>query len=685
MKASEGGMMKDAVSRLGIVAVILLLFAVAVPARIQDRQDSRQAQPLRHEVSVVLKLIQVAVTDREGKPVVDLKREDFSLKDNGEPQVITEFERRDFRVPVSASATPAETPPTPVSSAPVLLPRKFILFFDFAYSDAQGIRAFRRMALDFIDRQTQPTDEIGVASYSDFKRLQVQLFLTSNRNKARDLVSRLGLARAAERGESMEESRQRELAGGGAADAQAPSASSLPFPEPGEFNSEAADRVRAINCLESLLAFAQALRYVPGTKTLVFFSGGIPGPVIYRGPLSDQYAEIRNLSEELFKELSTANVLVYPLYSYHRTEVPESWTGVVTLKRMAVATGGRFLGAFENYAQQFEIVRNLNVAYYVLGYRVNERWDGRYHRIQVEVSRPGCAVAAQAGYMSPKMFADYTELEKSIQLIDLALAENPLSQAPLRFSMAAWPVAEGRVAVLAEIHLEDLRREMGGRVEVLRLAFDAADEIVDLRRTEENPDAMRGPSVRLAAILNGRPGRVRCRFVIRDLETGRAAVAGASTELPAADEKELRLLPPAFLRPEAGVQYLGQPPANPKAAEKTPAAPIAETLDFEPLDYRPEEAKTLTRASAIKAVVACLGPAGRLAGLRLSASLYDSLKAETITVPVSILKEGGSGRIRTFFFEMKIPDVEPDEYRLFVVVEDATGTVGRIARDFVIE
>jgi hypothetical protein len=168
------------------------------------------------------------------------------------------------------------------------------------------------------------------------------------------------------------------------------------------------------------------------------------------------------------------------------------------------------------------------------------------------------------------------------------------------------------------------------------------------------------------------------------LESGRAAVAGASTDLPVAGEKDVRILTPVFLYPEGGVHFLGQPPVKLKPADPAPPS-IAEIWGFEPLEYRPDEAAKLRKASRLRAVVACLGPAELPAGLRLSASLFDSLKQEAIPVPISVLKESGAAGLRVFFFEMEIPDVEPDEYRLFLVVEDGQGSASRIARDFIIE
>lgn len=49
--------------------------------------------PLQHAVTVTLKLVQVYVTDKQGKPVRDLAKEDFTVTDNGRIMALTEFEK----------------------------------------------------------------------------------------------------------------------------------------------------------------------------------------------------------------------------------------------------------------------------------------------------------------------------------------------------------------------------------------------------------------------------------------------------------------------------------------------------------------------------------------------------------------------------------------------------------------
>jgi hypothetical protein len=74
-------------------------------------QQTPQQPALQHEVSVTLKLIQVYVTDKSGKPVRDLTKDEFRLTDNGKPVTISAFERHDLAAaPTAGVEAPAPEP-----------------------------------------------------------------------------------------------------------------------------------------------------------------------------------------------------------------------------------------------------------------------------------------------------------------------------------------------------------------------------------------------------------------------------------------------------------------------------------------------------------------------------------------------------------------------------------------------
>src|SRR5512137_1885732 len=102
--------------RLAIAAGVVFLITQTrqAPASPQESQASQQP-PLKYEVSVTLKLIQVYVTDKDGKPVRDLTKDEFRLTDNGRPVVLSEFERHDVASAPTAGVEAPAPEPAPAS------------------------------------------------------------------------------------------------------------------------------------------------------------------------------------------------------------------------------------------------------------------------------------------------------------------------------------------------------------------------------------------------------------------------------------------------------------------------------------------------------------------------------------------------------------------------------------------
>jgi len=659
-----------------------------------SQEAVRPQKPLQHEVSVTLKLIQVVVTDRKGNPVRNLKKDDFILTDDGNEQKLTEFEEHVLTLPAEAAPTEVRIDRTPIASSPRLLGRKFFLFFDYAYGG--NIRKARDVALNFLDTKLSPLDEIGVASYSGLKRLQVHLFLTADHQQVRDLVATIGERESSERNEDLEDKYQRELKSGAFADARPEMKLTKPMPTVSGFNLEALERHQAEMCLDSLTAFAQALRYIPGQKYLVFFSEGIPYRTLYRGDRislvggkpADQFAELRNKHQNLLKELATSNVTVYAMHTgpiSAASEIERSGT----LQMMAYATGGQFWGNIYNYKPFVEKIQTMTASYYVLGYPVSEKWDGKYHKINVRVKRPGCEVRAQGGYFNPKLFTDYTDIEKQIHLVDLALADKPLSQIPVRFDMAALPRStetSNNLLFAAAIPVEKLREMIGKKIEVVSLAFNAADEIVKMRRTEESLARLTEKSAHLLSILSVAPGDYKCRIVLRDLETGRAAVAAAAVTIPEKPKSGIRLLPPLLLKPNRGALYFKTQGPDASADTKDGAPDLKSLVAFDIAQYVPQLERTLYRASEAWAVIRCAVPDGETPKLKLSAFLWDKTTQQNISMPLAVIEEKTGSGMRTFFTSMAVPDVEPDEYTLHVVAADeVSGVSSEIVCDFAVE
>ena len=440
-----------------------------------------------------------------------------------------------------------------------------------------------------------------------------------------------------------------------------------------------------------MMALAQALRYLPGKKDIVFFSSGITTGQLIGGSASPQPADLetdhRRMLTDIFNAMVTANAVIYPIFTGERTTGLEMKTTAASLMEMAATTGGQYFGYAQNYSDHFEKFQTLTAAYYVLGYSINETWDGHYHKVKVRVSRPGCLVRAQAGYLNPKEYADYSELEKQIHLIDLALAEKPLLQEPLRFPMSGLTLSTGtteNIRIAADVPLEQLRAAGMGRVEILRLAFNAAGETVDSRRTEENLGAVTAASAVVASFLSAPPGLVKCRIIIRDLDNGRAAVAGFNARVPDPSKPDFRIYPPLLLRAESGRLVLKEP----KPAKKDVAAAVKtpnEAFFLDPARFSPDFPEALKSESEVWAVLSCIGPPEVLAKASLSLTLHDDFKNESHDVPLVVAGEKAAPGSRIFLVHFQVPRVDPDHYLLIFAAQGPDGPLSQIAREFSIE
>jgi VWFA-related protein len=516
--------------------------------RAQAQAQKEQSQ-LKHEVNVTLKLVQVYVTDKKGKPVLDLAKDDFLVFDEGQKKALTEFERHVQKLPSEKEAAPAEVVETAAPPARELMPRKVFLFLDFAFNNAKGIDKAKEAALHFLDKQLRRTDEVGLLSYSATRSLILHEYLTTDHSAVRKIVKSFGIQEIVGRAEDFEARYWNLLKGQNPVDASLPGYVFDPGKE--QFKElevvkrqREESKLQAYNYIRKITELAKAMRYIPGRKSLLYFSSGvpysvftgIPPPVNY--PVRFESAHLISRWDEMLKELSSANCTIYAMDTITLTTILDSdpaTRGTYTLQQMTSATGGKYFGNISSYEKHIEKIQDLTGCYYVLGYYVDDNWDGAYHKIKVEVARPDLEVHAQKGYFNPKPFKEYNSVEKMLHLVDLALSQEPLFQTPVRFPLevVSCPVgAKGNLCLAAKIPVEKIREVLTGKSEFVAVIFDDKENIVTLRRNEKKTFTLTGELFSFGAAFSLSPGKYQCRLIIRNLDTGRGAVASTTAVIP---------------------------------------------------------------------------------------------------------------------------------------------------------
>lgn len=666
----------------------------------------KKTQELKYEVSVTLKLIQVYVTDSAGNPVTGLNKDDFLIYDNNKLQKITEFER----YALTPSEKIPESPPpikeqAPASSTKDIMNRKFFFFFDMANNNAKGFQKSQKAALHFIDNQLQPSDEVGVISYSVLKQLTLHEYLTTDRQVIRQVVERIGGTGRVGRVENFEAMVYQQITGESALDASQygqPVQNGLPahLKDPAsagltrsgfdyfasgsvESNSRFerdAYKNQTRNLFSRIIDLAKAMRYISGHKHIIFFSSGIPYSLIHGVETSNPFQTqgfgvdtlLRNRFEELLKELSAANTTVFSV----NTEVlatnmtlPTQMKGEATLRRISQYTGGKFIGNVQNYAEILDTVQTFTGSYYVLGYYIDESWDGRYNSIKVTVDRPKCHVFAQKGYFNPKSFSKFSAMEKEFHLIDLALTDRPLLQTPLDLAMTAlpFPYKQGSgVLLMAQILGEKIGKSLGEKAEIYFLVFDKKENLIDLKRKAVKISSLKRKNAYYYSLLPISAGLYKFRIVIRDMDTGNGAVGRYAMDIPDISAQGLKLFPPLFLAPgKSGLYVRG---FVPKAMGNKFA--LLDYFPFDPEQSYPILGQIAGDAAKIQAVLRCSLHNLTKPVLKFKAALIEKSSKKSTILPVSILSGKKEGEMGTLLAEFQMPKMTPGEYLLVVIAED---------------
>ncbi len=662
-----------------LAAFPLVIGLLAAPGGTQERSQDAE---LQYEVAVTLKLIQVYVLDKDGRPVTDLEMSDFIVSDNGRPQTITEFEKHLLQV----------VPTDAALGGPPQLPRKFFFLFDLARMKVDGLNESKKAALHFLDTQVRPTDEVGILVYSQLRGIALHEYLSTDHAQIREIISNFNemiwggtidpfQRQSRSRGDltlsGEQEAAEAEMeARTGRSDR---SYTALPASIRTERNPESdAKELKDFDFIEEMEELAKALSTIPGYKNVVLFSQGFPRQ-LYQG---DTFIQ-KNVNQ-MAKEFATASSPIHTVNTdgtRHFFKTADE-RGDSMLRNLSKLSGGRYFGDVKRYESINQELHTMTGNYYVLGYYTDEAADGKYHELKVEVERKGCKVIAQQGYLNPKPFPKLTRFEKQLRLFDLAMSDNPQFQEPLRFSAVALPFAEAdepNVVLLSRIPKADLQEVLDGEVELVTLIYEEHNLILDTQRRKLDPDTLESPEFYAYTVSALPPGQYHCRVAVRNLESGRGAVAAVEVTIPEARESGMRLYPPLLFIPGQGSSIIGFDEKTEAKDENVLSLdriyPLL-TQDFTPLveTLRPGSRK-------ITAVMRVYAGDTDVKTQDITAVLRRGDSPDTVPLSLSVLEIKEGGATDTILAELDLPELEPGDYTLEIKAEDkTTGAAASVKR-----
>jgi VWFA-related protein len=464
--------------KFGIAAFALLAVVTGVPGFPQsqppkppDPQTNKQTPAPTNALRVLTRLVQVSVIaeDGNGKPVVGLTQNDFTVTEGGQPQKINYFTEQSNE---NLTLTASQTPPAPntfsnryeqKANAPT---SATVILLDTRNTRAMDM-AFARKQVDTFLNDLQPQDR--VALYVLGSKLRILHDFTQDAASIRRALGtdpnvddfRIGASEpgAADTG-----------------DANMDAAVSAANGRAAEFymNNRVEQTALAIKTI------ADHLKGLPGRKNLVWVSaafpidiltaqgptpqapertgsgggsGGVPGPITGVTSYTDQI-------EDATRSLNSANVAVYPVDARGLIGNPNTASqpgprgrgaarpnnaspfpprqNFDTMNTFAERTGGK---AFYNTNDIHGAVRKAlddSKVTYVLGYYpTNTNWDGKFREIKVRTDKSGVHLHYRLGYFALPD-STMTDEEKARLMTDAEWS--PLEATDLALEVQANPI-----------------------------------------------------------------------------------------------------------------------------------------------------------------------------------------------------------------------------------------------------
>ena len=446
--------------RTGAAVAAVTLLAAFTHAQPSARSGTQPSDRQSFASTTTAILVDVVVRDRKGRLVTDLSAADFDVAEDGVDQKVDTFTRVSHGAgigvgvawkasgkTVSVSPTTTQTPP----EAPGNLADDATTALVFDHLSSESLRLAQRATLDYVPMTGESSVRVGVFATDPGIRV-VQPFTTD-----RALV-RKAVARVVPSGTSAEEDkadrndeltgRRRQLEGearSAAAGAVSGAALARTAAEISARETELHLIQTELNMLRSfdnldrthkgydtsmaLLAVVESLSYLPGRKTIVFFSEGLPvSPALSarldyvidvanranvtayavdakglraKSSLTTVRKEIEGFAEERFNQVSSGTdrseqPLTMALERVEDTLRLDSRTG---LARLAEDTGGFLVEQTNDLSSAFRRIDEDNQFHYLLTYSPkNAEFDGKFRSIDVKVHRPGAQVFARKGY-----------------------------------------------------------------------------------------------------------------------------------------------------------------------------------------------------------------------------------------------------------------------------------------------
>ncbi len=469
--------------------------------------NSGQGGPGQPTFSVAVDYVEVdaGVTDAQGHPVRELRKEDFEVIEDGRRQQVETLSFVDQPLVPNLQPSTAAADSAGADVQTNLAPfegRIYVLLLDDLHTASARTQIVRMAAREFVERTLHPGDLAAVVHVSAPKGAS-QDFTSDHRLLLASIDRFVGRKIRSGALNEIDEYNRSTLFGRAPVKGDDPDASA-----------------RANNADVVFTMIGRLARQVSTIRTrrkvLLWFSEGVDVEMPQRtgtepwagqrGAASAEQARARDRALEAMSIATRSDLIVYgidprglrgadlelaqvgsiasdpTLGPGTATLHQETLRDQTTLRTVSEYTGGFAVVNTSQFGTAFDRIFEENSSYYMLGYYpTNRRRDGKFRKIDVRVNRPGVNVRARRGYLAPSD-KDQTLGRNSIagapaQLQDALTRPIPYSGLGMAVQAAVFRGNGGLASVLVTIQYaaSTFKRTVPGPADQLGLSVVAID------------------------------------------------------------------------------------------------------------------------------------------------------------------------------------------------------------------
>jgi VWFA-related protein len=547
---------------LSLITAVLLLSGISAPSQNAPQSAPPQQPQYRVHVTSELVLVNVVVRDKKGNLVRDLKKDDFTLLEDGKRQTISTFDFENVDELATAGAAEAAVSGTAAEGS-LLRPtdrpalnardrRLMLLFFDFSGMDPEQIDRSVDAAKKFVQTRMQPADMLALVSFAT--NMRIDLDFTDDKPKVLAALSSYvsGEGQGFDNGATGSSEGMAETGGAFTADDT-------------DYNTFNADRK-----LLALQSVMQTLGKINQKKSLIYFSNGISQSGV------DNQSALRAATASAVK----ANVSIYPVDIRGLQAFPpggeaqnaslhgqSAYNGAAvlndlgnnaatqeTLSTLASDTGGKAFFDSNDFGAIFSQVQKDTSAYYVLGFTSsNPLKDGRFRHLKVQLNRSDVKLDYRSGYYAGRDFEHLNRADREQQIQDELASDLPQTDVAVyagahyfrqddsHYYLAVSLVIPGSqipfvqakdkdsasIDVAGEVRAEG-KLPVGHLRDTVKLALDSSQQV-------------RRKNVQYNTGFVLAPGSYHLKFIVRENQSGRMGSFETDVQIPDLRKSPLRM------------------------------------------------------------------------------------------------------------------------------------------------